>query len=111
MRLTLAILATAFAFASPALAQMTMLDDLHIEAPMLRATPPNAPVGSGFVTIVNMGDTDDTLIAAAIAGDVATEVQLHNMTMEEGVMKMDRVDGGITIPAGETITLAPVACT
>ena len=92
---------------APAMAEMTMLGDLHIERPMLRETPPNAPVAGGYVTIVNTGEADDMLIAASIAGDVADEVQLHEMTMADGVMTMNAVDGGIPVPAGEAVTLAP----
>lgn len=119
MRNLLAIAATATfglaAITSPMWAEtdaphhpgMAILGDLHIEAPMLRATPPNAPVAGGFVRIVNTGDDDDTLIAAAIAGDVAGMVQLHQMKMADGVMSMSEVEGGIAIPAGEVVTLAP----
>jgi copper(I)-binding protein len=83
------------------------LGDLRIEAPMLRATPPNAPVAGGFLRIENTGGTDDTLVAAAISGDVAREVELHEMAMEDGVMSMFEVEGGIEVPAGETVALVP----
>lgn len=111
MRNLLAVVSLA-AFAAAALtaplwADMVASGDLHIEGPMLRATPPNAPVAGGFVTIHNVGETDDILISAAIAGDVAGMVQLHQMEMSEGVMKMSEVDGGIPLPAGEVVTLAP----
>uniref|UniRef100_UPI002811C9C4 copper chaperone PCu(A)C n=1 Tax=Jannaschia maritima TaxID=3032585 RepID=UPI002811C9C4 len=32
-------------------------------------------------------------------------VQLHRMEMEDGVMRMSEVPGGIPVPAGETVTL------
>ncbi|MGB3556082.1 MAG: copper chaperone PCu(A)C [Jannaschia sp.] len=92
---------------SPLWAEMTMLGDLHIEAPMLRATPPGAPVAGGFVTIENTGDTDDTLTAASVATDLSGMVQLHEMTMSDGVMSMSEVAGGIVLPAGERVTLMP----
>ena len=34
-------------------------------------------------------------------------VQLHEMTVVDDVMKMGEVPGGIVIPAGETVALAP----
>jgi periplasmic copper chaperone A len=33
--------------------------------------------------------------------------QLHETTMTDGSMSMSEVDGGITIPAGEGVTLEP----
>ncbi|PWJ21085.1 copper chaperone PCu(A)C [Jannaschia seohaensis] len=83
------------------------LGQLHLSAPMLRETPPNAPVAGGFLTIENRGDSDDTLIAASVAGDFVARVELHEMRMSEGVMSMSEVEGGIPVPAGETVTLAP----
>jgi copper(I)-binding protein len=37
---------------------------------------------------------------------VATSVEIHNMTLQNGVMKMFPVDG-IDVPAGKTVKLAP----
>ncbi len=101
------LIAALLLFASPAAADMVMLGDLHIEAPMLRATAPNAPVAGGFLRIENTGDTGDTLIAASIAGDIARRVELHEMAMNDGVMSMFEVEGGIALPAGEIVVLAP----
>ncbi|MCK0166046.1 copper chaperone PCu(A)C [Jannaschia sp. S6380] len=81
--------------------------DLQISLPMLRDTPPTAPVAGGFMTIANMGDADDVLTTATIDADFVGEVQLHKMEMEDGVMKMSEVEGGIAVPAGETVYLQP----
>ncbi len=81
------------------------LGDLEIRGGFARATLPAAPVGGGYITIVNNGSGDDTLIAAA--SDVAGEVQLHNMTVENDIMKMFEMEDGIPLLAGETVTLAP----
>lgn len=79
--------------------------DLTITGAFTRATLPNAPVGGGFLTIVNSGSEADRLIAAATP--MAGEVQLHEMKMEGDVMKMAQLPDGIEIPAGATVTLAP----
>jgi copper(I)-binding protein len=101
------ILAAALLLATPAAADLGVLGDLRVTTPMLRATAPNAPVAGGFVRLENTGQTDDTLVAAAIAGGVASRVELHAMEMNDGVMSMSEVEGGIAIPAGETVTLMP----
>ena len=103
------------AFASPALvhamsgmampSSVVKIGDIEIGNGYSRATLPGAPVGAGFMTITNTGTTDDTLIAAA--SDIAGDVQLHNMRVENDVMKMYEMEGGIPIPAGQTVTLAP----
>ncbi|MEM7488931.1 MAG: copper chaperone PCu(A)C [Pseudomonadota bacterium] len=102
------VLAAILLLAAPAAAaDMAVVGDLHIETPMLRATAPNAPVAGGFLRIENTGPTDDVLIEAAIAEDVASTVELHAMAMNDGVMSMFEVEGGIELPAGETVTLMP----
>ncbi|MEM8850961.1 MAG: copper chaperone PCu(A)C [Pseudomonadota bacterium] len=101
------LIAATLLLATPVAADPVTLGALEIETPMLRATAPNAPVAGGFLRIENTGEADDTLIAAAIAGDVASRVELHAMAMEDGVMSMFEVEGGIDLPAGETVTLMP----
>ncbi|WP_235890725.1 copper chaperone PCu(A)C [Martelella alba] len=82
-----------------------MLGDLALSGAFARATLPGAPVGGGFLTITNHGDSDDRLISAA--ADIAGLVQLHNMRMEGDVMRMYQMKDGIDIPAGDTVMLAP----
>ncbi|WP_371154475.1 copper chaperone PCu(A)C [Jannaschia sp. 2305UL9-9] len=81
--------------------------DLEISKTMLRATPPGAPVAGGYVMIENTGATDDTLVSASIDLETVGRVELHEMRMADGVMSMSEVDGGIAIPAGETVVLQP----
>ncbi|TCD14347.1 copper chaperone PCu(A)C [Oricola cellulosilytica] len=79
--------------------------DLTIEHPYSRATPPNAPVSGGYLTIRNLGGETDRLLGgeAAFAG----KVEIHEMTMDGDVMKMRKLDDGIEIPAGGSIELKP----
>lgn len=79
--------------------------DLKIMSPWTRATPPNARVGGGYLTIVNTGSAADRLVSATSA--VAAKVEVHDMKIEEGVMKMRPLVDGLEIPAGKTVTLAP----
>jgi len=79
--------------------------DLTISQAWTRATPPKAKAGGGFVEIVNGGSEGDRLVAAS--SDVAAKVELHEMSVTDGVMKMRQLADGIAIPAGETIALKP----
>jgi len=81
--------------------------DIMIMNPMIRATPPAAPAAGGFVMLHNIGATDDTLIAARVSADVARKVELHTMEMDGDVMRMFEVEGGIAVPAGAHVQLAP----
>ena len=81
------------------------LASLEISGGFSPATLPNAPVGAGYITITNKGTTDDTLVSAS--SPVAGTTQIHSMKMEGDVMKMNEVEGGLVIPAGQSVMLAP----
>ncbi|WP_413991567.1 copper chaperone PCu(A)C [Labrys okinawensis] len=85
-------------------AQETGSGSLVIQHPWARATPPGAPVGGGYVTIANKGATADKLVGGTV--DVAASVEIHQMTTEDGVMKMRQLDG-LEVPAGGEVTFSP----
>ncbi|MCT2398433.1 copper chaperone PCu(A)C [Novosphingobium mangrovi (ex Huang et al. 2023)] len=70
-----------------------------------RETAPSQVNGGGFATIANTGTVDDRLVSAA--SPVASEVQLHTMSMDGGVMRMRQLTDGIAVPAGQTVMLKP----
>lgn len=79
-------------------------EGLMVHDPYARAAHPTAPSGAAFMEIMNHGETDDTLIEAR--ADVARRIELHtHMKGDDGVMKMMQVEGGIPVPAGETVML------
>jgi periplasmic copper chaperone A len=78
---------------------------IHIAAPWARATPKGASSGAAYVTITNKGTAPDRVTCTS--SDVSAMCQIHTMTMENGVMKMRPVEGGLEIKPGETVTLKP----
>ena len=78
---------------------------ITIISPWLRATPKGAPVAGGYVTIRNAGGMPDRLIGASLP--MAAKGEVHSMSMDNGVMHMRRLDDGLAIAPGQTITLAP----
>ena len=78
---------------------------IGIENAWTRATAAAQTVGGGFMTIVNTGKAEDRLVSAS--SPVAAEVQIHDMKMEEGVMRMRQLTGGLTVPAGGRVELKP----
>lgn len=79
------------------------IDDLAISNPSVRAMVPGAKVAGGYLTIVNDGKAADRLVGVSTTG--VKRVEIHEMSMENEVMKMRRLDDGLELPAGETVEL------
>jgi copper(I)-binding protein len=96
----------ALALSTPLVAVLAMGEHqgIMVMEPFARETPPNAQVAGAYMTLMNHG-ADDRLIGAST--DAAARVEIHNHTMENGVMRMREVEGGLSLPKGETVTLQP----
>jgi periplasmic copper chaperone A len=101
----LAVLALLTMFAGPAAAQDVKVGDLILSHAWSRATPRGAHIGSGYLTIQNTGTSADKLVGGST--QVAADIEVHEMAMKNDVMTMRHVAGGLTIPPGQSITLAP----
>ncbi|WP_119270319.1 copper chaperone PCu(A)C [Taklimakanibacter deserti] len=76
---------------------------LVIAHPWTPKPPAGAKVAAGFLKITNEGKEDDRLVA--ISAEVAGKIQIHGMKIENGIMKMFELAGGLAIPAGQTVEL------
>lgn len=103
-RLMLAAALTAM-LVSPVLAHDYTAGSLKIGHPWARATPKGAPVGGGYLTVTNTGTTPDRLIGGSVP--VSSGFEIHEMAMDNGVMKMRMLPKGLEIKPGETVTLKP----
>ena len=81
-----AVLAVGLLTTAPARAEEVKAGDLVITQAWSRATPGGAKVGGGYLTIENKGTAPDRLIGGA--SDAAGKVEVHEMTMNNGVMTM-----------------------
>ncbi len=97
--------ALAVSMAGSALAADTMVGDLTISNPAIRATPPKAPVSGGYMLIKNAGSQADRLVGGSV--DFAGKTEVHEMKIVDEVMKMREVKGGLEIPAGGEVLLKP----
>lgn len=93
-----ALLVLAFVSTAVAQAQVT------VEAPWVRATPPGAQVGGGYLVVRNAGAAPDRLVGASSAA--AERVELHIHVREGDVMKMREVPG-FDVPAKGSFELKP----
>ena len=89
----------------PAQAADYDVGSIHISQPWSRATPKGATSGAGYMTITNKGTVPDRL--NCVSSNASAQCQIHTMTMEDGVMKMRPVEGGLEIAPGATVTLKP----
>ncbi len=80
---------------------------LQITQAWSRATPKGADVAGAYFKITNTGTTPDRLIGGS--SPVAGRFEIHQMTMENGVMKMRPVQSGLEIKPGESVELKPGA--
>jgi periplasmic copper chaperone A len=78
---------------------------VSISQPWARATPGGATIGAAYVDISGLaGGNGDKLLGAS--SPAAGRVEVHTHLMEDGVMKMRKVDS-VTILPGKTLNLAP----
>lgn len=91
--------------AAPALSHDYIAGSLKITHPWSRATPKGAAIGVGYLKITNAGTMPDRLLGGS--SEAAKSFELHVMSMENGVMKMRPVEGGIEIKPGETVEFKP----
>ena len=78
---------------------------LQIFAPWSRATPKGAAVGGGYLKITNTGTMPDRLMGGST--DIAGRLEVHEMSMSGGTMKMRQLSNGVEIKPGETVELKP----
>jgi hypothetical protein len=100
------LLATAvLALSAPALAHDYSVGALKIGHPWARPTPTGAIAGAGYLTITNTGKAPDRLLGGTTP--VSDKLEVHEMSMTGGVMRMRPVEGGLTIAPGQTVELKP----
>ena len=78
---------------------------LEIDSPWSRAVPKGAKVAAGYMKIKNTGSEPDRLVGGSTP--VAGGFMVHEMSMDNGVMKMRPLPSGLEIKPGETVELKP----
>ncbi|MES9991978.1 MAG: copper chaperone PCu(A)C [Candidatus Thiodiazotropha sp.] len=82
----------------------SVADGIMVDDPYVRAVPPGQPNSASFMVLHNKGDEGSALTAAS--SPAAEVVELHTHTMEDGMMRMRKVEK-IDLPAGEAVSLQP----
>ena len=86
-------------------AQKVEFGELVISNAWIRNTPANHHLTAGYLKIENVGDMDDKLID--VSSSIAEEVEIHQIIMENEIIKMRPLKDGLTIRAGDIVHLKP----
>ncbi len=97
MNRSLSVVLAALAFAGLAQAQVT------VGEPWVRGTVAGQKATGAFMTLTSA--TEAKLMSAT--SPVAGVVEIHEMSMDGGVMRMGAVKGGLPLPAGKAVELKP----
>lgn len=93
------------AWTRPAMSMMDTSSDPKATSAMGdSASMAHGPTTGSFMLIRNTGAADRLIKAES---DVATSTELHTMVMNNGVMEMRPVEGGIEVPANGEVALKP----
>lgn len=91
--------------ATPAISRDTRAGSLRLTGAWSRPIPPGAPAAAGYVTITNTGTRPDRLLSAT--STAAERVEVHEMKLADGLMRMRPVPGGLALAPGQSVALAP----
>ena len=75
---------------------------VEISGAWARATAPGQEVGAAFMTL----KSSDNASLESAASPIVKSVQIHRMSMDNGVMKMRMLDS-LPLPAGKSVKLDP----
>ena len=91
--------------ATQAFAQSFKTSTIEVDQPWIRATPKGAGSTAGYFRITNSGTTADRLTGGS--SPIAGGIEIHEMSMTNGVMKMRPLPNGLEIKPGETVEVKP----
>lgn len=79
-------------------------EGMVVDQAYARATSARAYSGAAYVRLTNNTSQDDQLLR--VETNVARAVELHTMTLTDGIMRMDMIRA-IALPQGQTVALQP----
>mgnify|MGYP002084891533 FL=1 len=102
---TLCLLVAALAAPGPATAADYSAGSIKIADPWMPLPPKGSRVAGGYMALTNTGREPDTLVGGTAA--IARRLEIHEMTMAGGMMRMRELKPGLVIKPGETVALKP----
>lgn len=77
--------------------------EVKIEGAWVRATVAGQKATGAFMAIT----ADQNMTLVGVATPIAGVSQVHEMVMQDDIMRMSEIKGGLPLPAGQTVTLKP----
>ncbi|GIS16257.1 MAG: hypothetical protein CM15mP117_16890 [Alphaproteobacteria bacterium] len=88
-----------------AFAEKNTFKTLVIQNVWIKDNPFNHPMTAGYLTIHNTSNSDTKLIA--VSSSIAERIEIHQMSMDNDIMKMRQLKDGLIIPANDITYLKP----
>ena len=90
--------------------QVTFSNDLKnkyikFHNPTIKFFKSNHKVTSGYLTIENIGE--ENLILKSVSSNISKKTEIHDMKIEQDIMKMEKIKNPIVIPKGKKIIFKP----
>ena len=101
----IAILGTLLTEIPSAFAEKNTFKTLVIQNVWIKDNPYNHPRTAGYLTIHNKSNSDTKLIA--VSSSIAEKIEIHQMSMDNDIMKMRPLKDGLIIPANTITYLKP----
>ena len=73
--------------------------------PTIKFVKSNHKVTSGYLTIENI--SEGNLILKSVSSNISKKTEIHDMKIEQDIMKMEKIKNPITIPKGKKIVFEP----
>lgn len=86
-------------------AQEFSAGNIQVDHPWSMPLPPVSANGAAYITIENKGTEVDRMVGAS--SPIADVVEVHEHVHENGLMKMQQVEGGLELGSGEKVSFAP----
>lgn len=77
---------------------------VFVEEPWVREAPPGTPVNAAYMVLRNDGEEDARIVS--VDADGFRSAEMHETIEEDGNMGMRPLDG-LTVPAGNSVSLEP----
>ena len=103
--LIIVILGTLLIEIPSAFAEKNTFKTLVIQNVWIKDNPFNHPMTAGYLTIHNTSNSDTKLIA--VSSSIAKRIEIHQISVENEIMKMRPLKDGLIIPANAITYLKP----
>ena len=100
--LTSAVFVAATLLCGASYAHSFKAGELEVTHPYATPSRPGQPNGAAWFGVVNSGDAADRIVD--VRANVGKHTEIHDMTMENDIMRMFRVDG-VDVPAHSTVQM------